>query len=87
MRNARRLPNGHYLVAHYGQQVVKEYDPEGKVVREIPAPGGPHSAFRLPDGNTLIACGDLDKKARVFEVDNAGKTVWQVPATNWRASA
>ena len=39
MRNARRLPDGHYLVAHYGQQVVKEYDAEGKVVREIRRPG------------------------------------------------
>ena len=78
MRNARRLPDGHYLVTHYGQQVVKEYDAEGKVVMEIRARGGPHSAIRLPNGHTLIACGDLDKQARVFEVDRTGKTVWQV---------
>jgi len=78
MRNARQLPNGHYLVAHYGQQVVKEYDSEGKVVMEILAPGGPHSAIRLPNGNTLIACGDMRQQANVFEVDKTGKTVWQV---------
>lgn len=78
MRNARRLPDGHFLVALYGAEVVREYDRQGKVLVEIPAAGGPHSAIRLPNGNTLIACGDRRKNARVFEVDRAGKTVWQV---------
>lgn len=79
MRNARRLANGHYLVAHYGEQVVREYDADGKMVQEIPAPGGPHSVVRLSDGHTLIGCGDLVKDGtRVFETDAAGKTVWEV---------
>ncbi|MEI8371783.1 MAG: aryl-sulfate sulfotransferase [Planctomycetota bacterium] len=78
MRNARQLPNGHYLVAHFGQHVVKEYDAEGKVVMEIHAPGGPHSVIRLPNGNTLIASGDMRQQANVSEVDKTGKTVWQV---------
>ena len=79
MRNARRLENGHYLVCHYGEQVVREYDARGTLIREIPARGGPHTAVRLPGGNTLIACGDASPDpAGVFEVDSAGKTVWQV---------
>ncbi len=78
MRNARRLPNDHYLVTHYGDQVVREYDPHGKLVREIPAAGGPHSAIRLAHGNTLIACGDGAGGSRVFEVDPTGKTVWEI---------
>jgi hypothetical protein len=78
MRNARRLDNGNYLVAHYGEQVVREYDPAGKVVREIPAAGGPHSVVRLPNGNTLVSCADGKDGSRVFEVDAGGKTVWQV---------
>jgi hypothetical protein len=78
MRNALKLSNGNYLVAHYGEEIVREYDANGKVVSEIPAPGGPHSAIRLPDGNTLIACGDLKKSAMVFEVNREGKTVWKV---------
>ncbi|MCX7046619.1 MAG: aryl-sulfate sulfotransferase [Candidatus Sumerlaeota bacterium] len=78
IRNARRLDNGNYLVAHYDAQMVKEYDPDGKVVMEIPAPGGPHSVARLPNGNTLIACGDKTKNAQVIEVDKSGKTVWEV---------
>jgi outer membrane protein assembly factor BamB len=78
MRNARRLANGHYLVAHYGAQMVREYDADGETLREIPAPSGPHSLARLPNGNTLIACGDLlPDGARVIEVDPAGKTVWE----------
>ena len=78
MRNARRLPNGHYLVSHFGQQVVREYDADGKIVREIRAAGGPHSAIRLSNGNTLIACGDMVNRAKLIEVDKNGKTVWQI---------
>ena len=78
MRNARQLANGHYLVTHYGEQVVREYDGQGKMVREIPAVGGPHSAIRLANGHTLIACGDRPGGSKVFEVDAEGKTVWQV---------
>ena len=79
MRNARRLANGNYLVAHYGGQVVKEYDAQGQTVWSVPAPGGPHSVVRLPNGNTLIACGDMKPGGpQVFEVDAAGQTVWQV---------
>ena len=78
MRNARSLANGHYLVAHNGEQMVREYDPQGHIVREIPAKGGPHSVARLANGNTLIACGDLAGGHRVFEADAAGKTVWEI---------
>lgn len=79
LRNARKLPNGNYLVTHYAMEVVREYDAEGKVVMEIPAIGGPHSVVRLASGNTLVACGDRRKdEAKVFEVDKSGKVVWQV---------
>ena len=81
MRNARRLANGHTLVAHYGLGVVREYDTAGAAVLEIPAPGGPHSVIRLPDGNTLVACADNNGvSARVFECDPGGKTVWELKA-------
>lgn len=78
MRCVRLLSNDRYLVAHYGLDVVREYDGTGKVVREIPAAGGPYCAIRLPDGNTLIGCGDRPGGARIFEVDRDNKTVWQV---------
>ena len=78
MRNARWLTNGNYLVTLYGQQVVREYRPDGSVRFEIAAKGGPHSALRLPNGNTLVACGDMPGGSRVFEVDTVGKVVWQI---------
>jgi hypothetical protein len=78
IRNARRLANGNYLVTHSSDQVVREYDRQGKVVREIPAIGGPHSAARLSNGHTLISCGDRKGGSRVFEADASGKTVWEV---------
>lgn len=78
MRNARRLDNGNFLVAHYGDEVVKEYDPEGKPVWSVEVPGGPHSVIRLPDGNTLIAVADRNQDPRIIEVDREGKTVWQI---------
>ena len=78
MRNARKLENGNYLVAHYGLDVVREYDPDGNVVREIKSKGGPHSVVRLRNGNTLIACADHEGGPKVFEVDTSGKVVWEV---------
>lgn len=78
MRNARVLAGGGYLVAHYGLGCVREYDGDGKLVREIPARGGPHSVVRLPDGNTLISIGDADRNPRVVEIDPSGTIVWQL---------
>jgi hypothetical protein len=75
IRIARKLENGHYLLALVGEHVVRELDAEGKVVRSIATPGDPFIALRLPDGNTLIGCGDGHK---LIEVDPTDKIVWQV---------
>lgn len=55
IRNARRLDNGHYLVAHYGGKRVVEYDENGKSCWEVEVSGGAHSVIRLDNGNTLVA--------------------------------
>ena len=78
IRNARVLDNGHFLVAHNGEQVVREYDATGKPVWEVAAKGGPHSVIRLKNGNTVVSCGDQPGGSRVFEADPKGQTVWQV---------
>jgi hypothetical protein len=78
MRNARKLRNGNYLVAHYGLDKVCEYDSSGLIVRQINITGGPHSVIRLPDGNTLIACSDHNGEPRIVEIDTKNKVVWQL---------
>ncbi len=74
-RMARKLKNGNYLVPQLLDKVVREYQPDGKVVWEVATPNWPFTAIRLDDGHTLINCtvGNLS-----IEVDASGKTVWQV---------
>ena len=88
-RLARKLDNGHYLVAHEGDGVVREYEPTGKVVWSyaLDLAGRPRtpghdghgtevfSALRLPNGNTLIGAGNGN---RVIEVNPEGKVVWSL---------
>lgn len=88
-RRARKLDNGHYLVCHEGDGMVREYDETGKVVwsykldlagRERTPTHEGHgtevfNAIRLPNGNTMIGGGNNN---RVFEVNPAGETVWAV---------
>ena len=74
-RMARKLANGNYLVPQLLDKVVREYQPDGKIVWEVATPNWPFTAIRLDNGNTLINCtiGNL-----TIEVDKDGKTVWQV---------
>lgn len=75
-RLVRKLDNGHYLVAHEGEnKIVREYDTDGKIVWEYKTGTKAYSAIRLASGNTLIGAGDGH---RVIEVDKDGKTVWSV---------
>lgn len=73
-RQVRKTPQGTYLVTYQRDGgKAREFDADGRLLREFP--GGRFVAVRLPDGNTLVACGD---EHRVIEVDPAGKIVWQV---------
>lgn len=75
-RLVRKLDNGNYLVAHEGaNQVVREYDGQGKIVWEYKTGTKVYSAGRLKNGNTLIGTGDGH---RVIEVSPEGKIVWSV---------
>ena len=74
MRCARKLATGNYIVGQYGDGVVREYGPDGEIVRDITQPMA-FSGIRLPDGNTLIATGDAH---RIIEVDPNGKVVWEI---------
>lgn len=84
-RMARKLPSGNYLVPHLLAFKVKEYDPQGAVVREIPTDldslGGratenwPFTAIALPEGRTLV---NLTHGNKTVEFDAAGQVVWSI---------
>jgi hypothetical protein len=74
-RIARKLPGGTYLVAFWKEGWVKEIAADGSVRRTIGGLGEAYMAQRLPNGNTLIGCGDTH---RVVEVDPAGAVVWEI---------
>ena len=77
-RQIRKTPQGTYLVSQQsGSGKARELDADGKVLRTFPC--GQFVAIRLPDGNTLIACGDAH---RVIEVDPADQIVWEVKETD-----
>ncbi|MCB1095796.1 MAG: PQQ-binding-like beta-propeller repeat protein [Verrucomicrobiae bacterium] len=90
-RRVRKLQNGHYLVSHESDGVVREYDGEGKVVWEFdvplfgkePKPGhGPEAfgdktfaAIKHSNGNYLISTGNGHS---VLEVTPAKEIVWKL---------
>lgn len=84
-RMARQLKNGNYLVPHLLAFAVKEYTPEGKVVRVFktdlaelggrPAENWPFTAIRLDNGNTMIS---LTHGNKVVELNPLGEVVWKV---------
>jgi hypothetical protein len=74
LRQVRKTRQNTYLVTQQrGGGKALEYDGDGKLLRSFPC--GSFVAIRLPDGNTLIACGD---EHRVIEVDPRDQVVWQV---------
>jgi outer membrane protein assembly factor BamB len=75
-REIRKTPQGTYLVTYLQSNKAVEFDSGGKQLREFPC--GSFVAIRLPDGNTLISCGDGH---RVIEVDPQNKIVWEVTET------
>ena len=84
-RMARQLRNGNYLVPHLLAFAVKEYAPDGKIVRvfktDLEDLGGrkgenwPFTAIRLDNGNTLVS---LTHGNKVVEMNQAGEVVWKV---------
>ena len=83
-RMVRKLPNGNYLAPHLLGFVVKEYQPDGKVVRAIrtdleelggrAAENWPFTAIRLENGNTLV---NLTHGNKTVEFDAEGKVAWR----------
>ena len=84
-RMARQLKNGNFLVPHLLAFAVKEYSPDGKIVRvlktDLDELGGrkgenwPFTSIRLDNGNTLVS---LTHGNKVVEFDSRGAVVWKV---------
>jgi HEAT repeat protein len=74
------LPKGGAVVPLSWQNKVMEYDADGKIVWEASVPQ-PMSAFRLPNGNTLVSVQQWPPK--VIELDRQGKQVAETAATNY----
>ena len=84
-RMARKLANGNYIVPHLLAFAVKEYKPDGTVVRtiktDLPELGGrkernwPFTAIQIDGGNLLV---NLTNGNKTVEFDHAGKVAWRV---------
>jgi hypothetical protein len=84
-RMARKNASGNYWVPHLLAHSIKEYNPEGEVLRTFRTDGGdlggrdarnwPFTAIELPNGNLLVGCTMGNK---VVEFNPAGKVVWKV---------
>ena len=90
-RLVRKLENGHYLVCHEADGLVREYGPDGQTVWQYKVPmfgkesKGGHgleafgnacfSAVRLENGNTLIGTGNGHS---VIEVTPEKQIVWKL---------
>lgn len=82
-RMARKLPNGNYIVPHLLAFKIKEYTPDGTVVREIPTDlpqfgnrnedSWPFTAILLPNGNIHA---NLTHGNRVAEFGPDNEVVW-----------
>ena len=84
-RMARKLANGNYIAPHLLGFAVKEYAPDGRVLRtirtDLPELGGrdaenwPFTAIRLANGHTLV---NLTHGNKTVEFDLDGKVAWRV---------
>lgn len=73
-RDADRLLGGNSLVNDSNNHRILEVAPDGATVWEFPVPFLSYDSDRLPNGNTLISCGN-----RILEVDPTGTLVWSYP--------
>jgi hypothetical protein len=75
--NVRGLPNGHRLVIEYRTKSLIEFDAQGREVwRREGLPGYLRSAWRLDNGNTLIA---MSRPDMIAEMRPNGTYAWKLP--------
>ena len=72
-RLCRKTAEGTYLVPFTAEGAVREYDHDGKVIREFPRKQSPVCAIRLENGHTLISAGGT-----VTEYGFDDQVVWEL---------
>jgi formylglycine-generating enzyme required for sulfatase activity len=73
LRWARKTRQGTYLCAHYADRCVREYNRDGRLLRELPCPYPAFGVAALPDGNVLVSC-----EQALLEFDTQDRVVWQL---------
>lgn len=76
-RMCRKTSEGTYLVPFTAEGAVREYDRDGRVIREFPQRPTPVCALRLENGNTLISADQA-----VTEYDPNNNVVWELWAND-----
>ncbi len=76
-RHFEMTDKGTILVGHLGEKLVREYDMDGKVLREQKLPGLCYKGIELKNGNILAA-----HEHGVQEFDKSGKLVWELKDTD-----
>lgn len=77
MRMVRKLDNGNYLVCHSGDNLVREYKPDGTTAWEKKTKALAFAAVRLPNGNTMVST-----LGQITEYDKGGNEVWEFKKTD-----
>ena len=74
IRLMRPTAEGHWLLGGAGPPAILELDPHGRLVRQVPIPGGNkgYKAIRLAKGTYLTGTGD---GCTIVEVDSTGKVL------------
>lgn len=78
LRHARATPSGHFVVAEEAAKAVREYDTDGKLLREIKTPWPPFSVAVQPDGLIVIS-----GQSGMMAVNLAGHVQWQMSAKDF----
>ncbi len=71
-RGVRKLKNGHYLVSHYADKTVREYNENGVVIMEFKRPVNVYASQRLDNGNTVIS-----DRFSISIYDTKGALIWE----------
>jgi outer membrane protein assembly factor BamB len=72
-RNIRKTNKGTYLVGYFKGDRVAEFNDKGEEIKRFSVKGNNFSSVRLPNGHTLVGCGD---NHRMVELDKEGNEVW-----------